>query len=119
MIGADHWIYCNDYPLSWTWFKYLPKWFERVTTHVWQRLSRGFSDADMWNADRFLADLIAATTYWHFIHNRGHPASVTNDEWLDILLIIRDGFTRDDDIEDLPAPVAWDLLREFFGELWD
>lgn len=120
MIGADRWIYRNDCPLSIGWFKYLPKWSERVTMHVWQRFRCGYSDADMWNADGFLADLIAATAYWHFVHNRGHPVRMTNEEWLDILLAIRDGFTNDlDDIDWTPSDEAWELFRGNFNDLWD
>jgi hypothetical protein len=119
MTGADAWIYRNDFPLSWGWFKYLPKWSKRVTMHVYQRLTRVFSDADMWNANLFLADVIAGTADWHFRHNRGFPADITNEEWLDILSGIRDGFTQDDDVDWVPAPWAWDLFRARFNDLWD
>lgn len=119
MIGADRWIYRNDYPLSWGWFKFLPTWCERVTTHLWQRLRRGYSCYDMYNGETFIADVISNTAYELFVHTNGHPDGMTYDEWLDLLLDLREAFTVDDDIDWTPPDWVWDVLRQHFKDLWD
>lgn len=120
MTGADAWIYRNDFPLSWGWFKYLPKWSKRVTMHVYQRLARGYTDFDMWNGNMFLADLIAATANWHFTHSMYAACGVDREQWLHDLLVIRDGFEARDEAGFLAVPdEAWHLLKEHFYGLWD
>lgn len=105
MIGADRWL------------KRLSRGYLR---HKWQRLKRGYSDFDMWNADGYLADVISATAYWHFVHNHGFDPFYGEERWLENLLEIYDGFKRDDDDMDWQPPaMAWDLLREMFPSLWD
>lgn len=120
VIGADRWIYRNDYPLSWAWFKYLPAYLARIVKHLWQRMTRGFSDFDMWNGNMFLAEMISGTAYWHFAHSMRSFCGVDREEWLDDLLVIVDGFDARDEGGFLAVPdVAWDLLKEHFYGLWD
>lgn len=112
-VGADRWILHPRYPRAsrrW-WGEALWGIPKRFTLHKWERLTRGFSRYDMLNGDLYLVDIIAATAYWHFAHSRGHPAGMTHEEWLGILLEIRDGFTAEDE-DGFPAGMAWDLLRK-------
>lgn len=94
----------------------LPK---RYVLHKYQRLTKGFSDADMWDARSYLADLISATAWWHFSHNRGYPIRISEEEWLDALLEIYEGFKPNEDDELRVPDHVWDLLRENFYDLWD
>lgn len=65
--------------------------------HRLQRAQRGYSDADLWNFDSFLANLICnginglsqyIGTPW--AEYKGHE--LTHDEWLSILGEIKEGF---------------------------
>lgn len=119
MIGADGWI-CNTgyrFPSRW-WWRDLIRIPVRVAVHKYERLTRGFSRFDMRNADGFLADIIAGSAYWHFVHTQSWPSTMAQADWLDILLEIRDGFTRVDGVYWSPDDMAFDLLRENFAWLW-
>jgi hypothetical protein len=130
MIGADRRILRSGYRrfiLPW-WRDILWNIPRRYVVHKWQRLTRGYSDMDMWNADGFLADLISATAYWHFAHSHGFGGLYVErygweqgrQRWLEDLLEIYEGFRRgDDDADRHPPDMAWDLLREMFPSLWD
>lgn len=121
MIGADGWIYTSPYRKFtrkwWVWWLTIPK----VALRHWvERAMRGYSTYDMYNANYYLADVIAGGAYWMFANAHGHPDRMTYEEWLDILLEIRDGFSARDKYDDLAIPdVAWDLLRENFASIWD
>jgi hypothetical protein len=122
MIGADRWIaksgYCRFTPAWWRdvlWV--IPR---RVLRHKWQRMTTGFSRFDVYNGDNFIADVIAATADGLFNNSHGHPPTMPHEEWLDILLAIRDGFSADDDDTDrTPADSAWELLQQHFKDFWD
>ncbi|OMC55414.1 hypothetical protein A5747_13565 [Mycobacterium sp. IS-836] len=121
MTGADGWIYSNHYrPFTRKWWQ---EWFRipvRALRHWIERAARGYSQFDMWNGGDYLADVIAGTAYWHFVHNHGWPVRMTREEWLDILLEIHDGFSTRDEYDDLQIPdIAWDLLRENLNTIWD
>ncbi|WPH57799.1 hypothetical protein [Mycobacterium phage WXIN] len=128
MIGADNWILKSGWrPLTKYWRRDIRKMPWRYTKHKYQRLTRGFSDADMWNADGYLADIISATAYWHFVHNKGIPMQYValhgdnaDEEWRSALLDLYEGFRNEgDDIDWHPSAEAFDLLRETFRDLWD
>src|SRR5258707_987108 len=107
MTGADRWLFDNGY------VKFSRKWFEswarlpkQLVKHWYQRARRGYSVFDMWNADAYLADVIAGSAEWFFHHASGHPSNLSEDEWSDVLLSIRDGFAARDagdspDVSDL------------------
>lgn len=120
MTGADAWIYRNDFPLSWGWFKYLPTMVPRICRHLCQRMRRGFSEYDMWNANHFLPDVISGSAYWLFAHTQSYPMHMTYDEWLEILREIGGGFgARDEDFGPVIPDLAFDLFREYLREMWD
>jgi hypothetical protein len=51
------------------------------TPYWWyQRIVRGYSDKDMWNADRYLARIYAGTLIWYVHKGMGVP-SVYADNW--------------------------------------
>lgn len=120
MTGADRWIYRNDYRLSWGWFKYLPTMVGQILRHWIERAMRGYSTFDMYDGSSYMADVIAGSAYWLFVNAHGHPDRMTHEEWLDILLEIRDGFSTRDEHDNLQIPErAWELLRENFKSIWD
>ena len=45
----------------------------------WQRSRRGFSDRDMWNADMYLAGLIADVLQWYIDKGHGVPMHYAYD----------------------------------------
>lgn len=47
--------------------------------HRWQRSRRGFSDRDMWNADIYLAGLIADILQWYIDKGHGVPMRYAYD----------------------------------------
>lgn len=120
MIGADRRILNIGFrPFSSYWWRAVRRIPTRYIKHKYQRLTRGFSDADMWNGDGFIADVISATAYWHFSNGMGYPGRMTHEEWLDTLLEIYEGFRNpDDDVDWRPSDMAWDLLKENHADLW-
>lgn len=121
MTGADRWMFDNGY------VKFSRKWFEsylrlpkQLVKHWYQRANRGYSVYDMWNADAYLADVIAGSAYWIFVHGHSHPSNLSEDEWNDVLLTIRDGFTvRDDSDSPDVSDLAWMLFQKYFRSFWD
>jgi hypothetical protein len=119
---------------------YYPKWW-------YQRVTRGFSDRDMWNADNYLAGVFAGVLQWYV--NKGIGVSMAyaseddpNGENLDDMVARRDAdylfyasiFEEYKDNgpayneewqklfggvldEDIKAALQW--LSEHFTELWD
>lgn len=108
MIGADSWITNSDVKNS------------VASSHATQRYLRGYSDADMWNFDCFLADVIVAGCEWHIENSITNPWKIIQDDWTAILSEIRDGFSRRDS-EGMcnPPKRAWKLLRDNFQYFWD
>lgn len=117
-----------------------PKWWV-------QRVRRGYSDRDMWNADTYLAGVFAGVLDW-YIHE-GHGVSMVysdpndpygtdvesmvirrNTEYLNHIEVFREylnnglAWNEEDAKEfggvldkDIKASVQW--LSEHFTELWD
>lgn len=106
MIGADRFIDKLDAPSQ--------------AKHATQRYLRGFSDIDMWNFDRFLADVIVAGCDWCIQHGKTSPWHLPDDQWKAILWEIRDGFAATDGSgAPKPPESAWETLRNNFKHFWD
>lgn len=106
MIGADRFIdHLDD---------------ATAKKHVTQRYLHGISDIDMWNFDRFFADVIVAGCDWHLIHAQTSPWHLEESEWHAILSEIRIGFSRvDSSGAPNPPKRAWKLLRKHYRNFWD
>lgn len=88
------------------------------TRHATQRYLRGLSDIDMWNFDRFLADVIVAGCDWYIENGKTSPWHLPEDQWKTILWEIRDGFASGS-VEPNPPLSAWEALRDNFKYFWD
>ena len=53
-------------------FRY-PKWW-------YQRITRGFSDQDMWNADHYLAGVFAGVLQWYIDKGMGVPMAYISED---------------------------------------
>lgn len=106
MLGADRFI---DHLDSVT-----------AAKHATQRYQRGISDIDMWNFDRFFADVIVAGCDWHIANAQTSPWHLEQKQWHSILQEIREGFSRSDS-SGAPKPTkrAWKLLRKNYRYFWD
>ena len=121
MLGADSWIATvgPSFPSRY-WFAEVLKIPKRYAIHKYERWTQGVSRYDAYNANSFISDAIAAVIYKSFVHNHSFPMGMSHEEWLDILLEIRDGFSNpDDDIDWTPSYKAWRLLMKYFPTLWD
>jgi len=117
-----------------------PKWW-------YQRAKRGYSDRDMWNADKYLAGVFAGILDWYIHNGHGVPMSYTdpndpycedveamvirrNTDYLDHIAVfqqyVNNGIAWDEEDakefgavldKDIKASVQW--LSEHFTELWD
>lgn len=107
MIGADRFVHrlCPDHQAQ----------------HATQRYQRGWSEMDMWNFDSMLADLVVAACTWQLdCAKTGGPWDVTEDQWKQILLEIREGFSVVDPAgSPRPTMSAWILLMDNFSHMWD
>jgi hypothetical protein len=116
----------------------------RKVKYAYQRINRGFSDKDMWNADRYLARMYADILMWYVEKGMGIP-SIYADTWdtpIEIMEARRDAeyhkyidiFTRysqdgvwatEEDIKEcggvldseLEEALQW--FKEHFQQLWD
>jgi hypothetical protein len=117
-----------------------PKWW-------YQRINRGYSDRDMWNADIYLAGIIAGTLQWQIDNGIGVDISYASPydpfgQRIDEMISHRDldyepiieifeeyyknGYACDEEWKkefggvldkDIRSSVQW--LSEHFTELWD
>ena len=90
----------------------------------YHRATRGWSEVDAWNADLYLAEVIAGMCRWLADNSHGYPQNETPESWRQKLLAIADGFTAPDDIcewdeWDGPPAATWEALRAAFPHLWD
>lgn len=99
--------------------------------HAYQRVTRGYSDRDIWNFDRFLVDIIPPAIRDLKHADPGHPIDLDVRQWNDILDQIASGFEdakrlmNDYDIaaEDRDEMFsnwkrAWSLMGDRFFDLW-
>jgi len=92
-----------------------------------QRMRKGYSTYDIWSFDTYLARVIAGGLEELRIMNNGHPANMTNDEWLDVLIEMEDGFRSYNDsgtigeYEEMNKKLNKSLLlfSAYFKHLWD
>jgi hypothetical protein len=117
-----------------------PKWW-------YQRITRGYSDKDMWNADMYLAGIFAGVLDWYIHNSKGVPMVYAdhddpystdietmiikrNSEYLDHIAIFREylknGYAMSEDWQEkfggvldkeIKDSVHW--LADHFIELWD
>lgn len=91
-----------------------------VSKHVGQRYAYGISEIDMWNFDKFFADVIVAGCEWHLKFAQTTPWHLERDAWQEVLEQIRDGFSRVDSFgAPNPPKRAWKLLRKHYRNFWD
>ena len=116
----------------------------RKIKYAYQRINRGFSDKDMWNADRYLARMYADILMWYVEKGMGIP-SIYADTWdtpIEIMEARRDAeydkyidiFTRysqdgvwetEEDIKEFGGVLdseieeALQWFKEHFQQLWD
>jgi|GEM_PF-2411052 len=114
---------------SWRRVRNLP----RTLRFMHQRVTRGFSDRDLWDLDGYLAGVIAGASEELRKVAHGHPVETTPEEWDAILRAIATGFAgyHDQRFEDFDAHLdalgnpessynrAWDLFRQYFPSLWE
>lgn len=116
---------------------FAPKWrqLRMVWWHVhnqpkwtWQKLTRRYTDPEVWNFNYFLGRLIRDGTQWYLDHGggTGYPADLTHEQWMQDLRDINEFFTVyvRDDVDDWDwLDVNWhsrmELFKERFGSLWD
>jgi len=117
--------------------KRLHRWLEhhgwkaqlRVACYRQQRADRGFSDMDVWGLHQWLATVIAGSVDELRRIQYGYPGSITPEEWDVVLEKIARGFRGSVEIEgqlqdDSPhareqLDEAFDLLKQWFFDLWD
>lgn len=123
-----------------------PRTLRRKVKHFVQRGRRGWSDEDVWSFDHFLSGVIAGGVRQLRKNAHGHPASVCTTcgpggldhgvgcdgmaEWNKVLDQIADGFelhAKDsystgylpNEDEQARMDLAFDLLKAYYGALWD
>ena len=89
----------------------------------WQRVRHGYSEADSWSLDFYLATIIAGGCRDLATRSLSHPIGMTPVEWSDILLKIADGFDQwadDPWANEMPKyDEAMILFAKWFPALWD
>ncbi|MBB3752482.1 hypothetical protein FHT44_004994 [Mycolicibacterium sp. BK634] len=121
MIGADRWILkpTGQPFVSSYWCAAVRKMPRRYLVHLYERLTQGVSRYDAVDLNGFIADTIALGAWKLFVHTQSYPLGYTYDQWLDVLLDIRDEFTADpDDVDWHPSDRAWRLLHKHSQDLW-
>ena len=110
---------------------FIRKWRNRFrpvdsVRHQYQRVTRGYSDADVWNFDYYLSEVIQGGCQWLREKGIGHPSNMTEQEWASILSQIEKGMklSRKFDLgrtveENLEIQKAWQLVAQHHEDLWD
>lgn len=114
-----------------------PSFFRRVKRfflHPYQKLTRGFSDRDLWDLNVHLAKLILLRLKAFRKYNlHGNPVGLDFDEWLKILdkmiialeLEVSDFEILSDDYDEKideryeQYKEGWYLFTKYFRDLWD
>ena len=83
-------------------------------------------EEQVWNLDHTLAAVAGQGIRMLRERDYGHPGSVTNEEWRDILDRMASGFeqyasaeVRSEDADMDALNTSLDLLRQWFPHLWD
>lgn len=104
----------------------------RKAKWAYQRVTRGYSDCDQWNLCEFLSRVIAPAVKQIRENNIGYPASLTEEEWEQILAKIEAGFRAATDLYEMNYDgrdeadaleatfrEGMDLFSKWFHSLWD
>jgi len=92
-----------------------------------QRAERGFSDADCWSLDHYLATIIAGALRQLRKASAGYPADLTKERWDAILAKMTRGFEAVDqhlfdpgltEEEQRQFRRSMQLFRRWFFDLW-
>lgn len=125
------WTYNTKYMLLHPWnfvsdIYYSLKW-------AWQRVHRGWDDRVPWSIDYYLCRIMPDIINELIEHQIGNPIGLTEEEWDEILIKIRDGFIAGYDIMevnyDYKSPDGYKklskkvdeglkLFTEYFFSLW-
>lgn len=110
------------------WWKHWLLWntWKHPFVFAYQRVTRGYADCDVWNLDRFLADIISRSVKTLKEKQCGHPAQLTEEKWNKVLEDIALGFSqvsegcpdRDEDSKKL-FDKGFKLFHKHFSSLWD
>lgn len=57
----------------------------RRLKHLWQRLTRGFPDSDLWSLDCTIARFVLPRLRRFRKRNHGYPPEMTSAEWDDLM----------------------------------
>ena len=95
---------------------------------AWQRSRRGWSDADIWNMDGYLAGVVAGMLNRLRLHTHSHPITLTHEAWQAKLAELEAAFQHyaDNlyDVGNFDYEKALEQMRplldkEVYGSLWD
>jgi len=135
--------------INWLYQRFIRSIRNVVRTPKWwyQRITRGYSDKDMWNADMYLAGIFAGVLDWYIRNSKGVPMVYADhddpystdietmiikrdSEYLNHISIFREylnnGYAMSEDWQekfggvldkDIKDSVHW--LADHFIELWD
>lgn len=101
--------------------------FKRSLKHLWQKLSRGFSDKETWNLDVTFAEFALPRLKRFRQISKKIPADLTTEKWNEILNDIEFAFTKivDDDYYTLDSvedntriEKGLKLFAEYYRNLW-
>lgn len=102
--------------------------FKRTVKHCYQKLTRGFSDRDLWNADVHFAKLIAPRLKEFKKKSLNHPSALSNSAWYAILddmifafeLKVKEGVcTHRAKVDDIRYLRGLHLFAKYFDYLWN
>lgn len=71
----------------WTWrrpFENIRQFFRNIQ-YAWQRATKGYCDADLWNLDGFYGQLLINSLTEFNKKRHGYPGTITDEEWDKIL----------------------------------
>lgn len=105
-------VFKNPY-YKWT---YLEGWiknckmFCRSFKYAWQRITRGYSDADTWDLNTYYLYLFHDTLNYLADHHYGYPGNdefPKDEDWIDYLKTMANKFElANEDAQKLPTPAA-------------
>lgn len=95
--------------------------------YKWQRITRGFSDKELWNLDITIAKFIYPRLERLIDYQHGYPAEFTEEEWNEVLkrmirafkIISSDDFWDMDVEKKCVIESGLDFFRKHYFSLWD
>lgn len=100
---------------------------ERQRRHLWQRITRGWPDSDLWSLDHSLAKIILPRLKRFKDCRGGHPHGMTDQEWDDIIgemvfgiewYASGDCWNSEDRQKAERAHKGLELFGKYYGHLW-